>query len=425
LRRRRAWRTWIVTGLALALAAPISGCSRRLTAGQGERAPAGATGGAGDSGPQAYRVALADIDHRIFVNGELRAAVSRELTVPNIRSGFASTVTFLAPEGSQVKQGDRIVEFDASSLLSQRSEAQRKLDEARLKIEKTRAEQEAARCDLEVELAKAEADLKVAGLPGKLARDLLPANTYQKNQLDFDKAKLAAEKAKDKLDNHVAAMPANLAVVEIERAQAELDLKKIDGDLALLEVKAPQEGIVIYGDNWVNNRKIQVGDTLFPGMPVLSLPDLQSMQVVGFVYDTELRYLSPGMVTDLGLDAVPGKSWRGKILSLTSVAGRKGFASQHKVFRAVIQPDALDLGVMKPGMTVRVEVAVSLASRVVAIPREYVGLDEAGRYFVRKASSAVQMVKPGVFNNRLVQILEGLQAGDMILRPKAAPEAGS
>ena len=144
MRRRRAWRTWIVTGLALALAAPISGCSRRLTAGQGERAPAGATGGAGDSGPQAYRVALADIDHRIFVNGELRAAVSRELTVPNIRSGFASTVTFLAPEGSQVKQGDRIVEFDASSLLSQRSEAQRKLDEARLKIEKTRAEQEAA-----------------------------------------------------------------------------------------------------------------------------------------------------------------------------------------------------------------------------------------------------------------------------------------
>src|SRR5206468_3902726 len=204
------------------------------------------------------------------------------------------------------------------------SEAQRRLDEARLRIDKTRTEQEATRCDLEVDLAKAEADFKVAGLPGKLAKDLLAAYTYQKNQLDFDKAKLAVEKAKSQLDNHV------------------------------------------------------------PGMPVLSLPDLQSMQVVGFVYDTELRYLSPGMVTDLGLDAVPGKSWRGKILSLTSVAGRKGFASQHKVFRAVIQPDALDLGVMKPGMTVRVEVAVSLASRVVAIPREYVGLDEAGRYFVRK-----------------------------------------
>jgi len=378
---------------------------------------------------RSYRAALADIDSTILINGELRAAVSRELNVPNIRSGFASTVTYLAPEGGSVKQGDRILEFDASTLLGQKSENQRKLDEAKLKIDKTRADLEATRCDLLNEIAAAEGNLKVAQLYGRIAKDLLPANTFQKYQLDLEKAKLALEKAKEKLDNHVSSMPANLSLVEIERAQAEIDLKKIDGDLQLLEVKAPQDGIVIYGDNWANNRKIQVGDTLFPGMPVLTLPDLSTMQVVGFVYDTELRYVSTGMVCDLTLDAVPGKSWRGKIASLTSVASRKGFASQHKVFRAVVQPDAVDLAFMKPGMTVRVAVDVQLARQAVAVPREYVTADEAGRYFVWKgadpATASVERIKLGVFNHRLVQILEGVKAGDTIQRPNGSGEAKS
>src|SRR5438034_8387557 len=119
-------------------------------------------------------------------------------------------------------------------------------------------------------------------------------------------------------------------------------------------------------------------------MPIVSIPDLSSLQVIGFVYDTEIRFLSPAMITNLTLDALPGRSWRGKIISLTAVASRKGFASQHKVFTAVIQPDTLDLSVMKPGMTVRVEVPVSRASSTLAVPRECLGVDPDGRYYVMK-----------------------------------------
>ena len=79
-------------------------------------------------------------------------------------------------------------------------------------------------------------------------------------------------------------------------------MRKIDADLALLEVDAPQDGIVIYGDNWANNRKVQIGDTLYQRMTVLTLPDIASLQVIGFVYDTEVQYLASGMVCEFGLD---------------------------------------------------------------------------------------------------------------------------
>ena len=383
----------------------------------------------GDQKAQPYTVSSIDIPHTILITGELKAARSRDIQAPRIRSGFGSAVTFLAPEGSFVKQGEPILEFDASTMLSQKDEAERTLDERKLRIEKTKADLEVQRADLLIALGDAEGNLKVAELYAKIPKELQAANQYQKYQLDLEKAVLARDKAKEKLANLEASVPAQMALVEVDRAQAEIDLKKIDGDIALLQVNAPQEGIIIYGDNWASNRKVQVGDNLFPGMPAMTIPDLSSMQVVGFVYDTEFRYLSPGMVCDLTLDAIPGKSWRGRIESITSVASRKGFATQHKVFRATIQPSTVEVNLWKPGMTVRVEIPVSLASNVLAIPRDYLGIDHLGRYYVIKGTdaktAASQRVQVGAFSNHMVQITSGLTAGDKILPITAASEAKS
>ncbi len=420
----RCWLLALTAGagcLALAQAPPSKGA-------RGADSPVlqqrGVSPQKGDRGP--YVVKASDIQHRVLVTGELKAARSRDIAAPNIRSAFGSSITFLELEGSEVKKGQRILEFDATTILSSQSEAQRVLDEAILKIAKTKADLEVQRSDFLVALSAAEGNLKVAQLYARIEKSLLPANTYQKYQLDHEKALLARNKAKEQLDNHAASISAQLALVEVAKAQAELDLKKLDNDLALMAVDAPQDGIIIYGDNWASNRKFQVGDNAFPGMTIISLPDLSSMQVVGYVYDTELRMLSPNMACDLFLDAVPGRSWKGRILSLTSVASRKGFASQHKVFRATIDLSSIDLSVMKPGMTVRAEVPVVLASNTITVPREYLRCDADGRYYVLKGTdrrtAATQFVKVGAFNGSSVQILSGLTEGDRLVEVDAAPE---
>ncbi|HXK59386.1 MAG TPA: efflux RND transporter periplasmic adaptor subunit [Acidobacteriota bacterium] len=359
-----------------------------------------------------------DVLKTFFITGELRAQRAIQISVPRIRSGFASLVTFLAPEGAQVKEGERLVEFDSSTLMSQHSEAQRKLDEAKLKIEKKKADLEVQRADLLNAVAQAEANLKVAELYARTPAELLAANTYQKYQLDLERARLALEKAKEQLENFERSVSTEMALVEIERAQAELDLKKIESDLSLLAINAPQGGIVVYGDNWANNRKVQVGDNLFPGMPVVELPDLSSMQVIGYVYDTELSFLSKGMRCSFSLDALPGTSFEGTIVSLTSVASRKGFASEHKVFRAVIEPDRVEPAVMKPGMTVRVSVPVKLASGVMTVPRDFLGLDAQGRYYVTKKSANSQtreIIDVGAFGDAVVEVRSGLSSSDSLL----------
>ncbi len=421
----------VLAGASAALAVCMWAEQSPRTAGPAAQSQV-ATASAPQQKPQkeaALVVSASDIPDTILITGELQAARSREIQVPRIRSGFASAVTYLPLEGTKVKQGDRILEFDAAALLTQKSEYERQLDEAKLKIKKTEADLNSQRMDLLIAVDQAEMAVKVAKLYADIPKELLPGNTYQKYQLDLEKALLARDKAKEQLANLDASRQAQLNLVELEKAQAELNLKRIDADISSLQIDAPQDGIVIYGDNWANNRKIQVGDTLFPGMPAVTLPDLASLQVVGFVYDTELRSLSPGMRCDLSLDAVPGKSWKGTIQSLTSVASKKSFASTHKVFRAIVQPDSVDLDAMKPGMTVRMEVPVSVASASIAIPREYLGLDPAGRYYVLKGTerktASVQTVTVGAFSDRLVQVLTGLKEGDRILRVQGATGATS
>lgn len=369
--------------------------------------------------PVLYKVATGQVVRDLVLTGELRPARSLVINAPNIRSSFANMITYLAPEGANMKQGDRMVEFDDSSLMSQKSEAERTLDETKLTIEKTKADLEAQRCDLLNSIAQAQADLDVAKLYAKISKALLPGNTYQQYQLNLEKAKLALQKAKEQMDNFEKSYASQMALVEINKSQAEINLKKIESDMTLLKVDAPQDGILVYGDNWQSNRKMQPGDNVFQGMEVASLPDLSSTQVVGYVYDTEYGLLQPDMRCTMTLDALPGYQMSGRIDSLTSVASRKGFASQKKVFQAVIKPDKVDPALMKPGMTARIRIPIVLANDVTTVPRDYLGNDSQGRYFVFKGTNSktasVQYVGVGAVGDRLAQIVSGVAAGDPLI----------
>ncbi len=366
-----------------------------------------------------YTVANGQVIKELTLTGELKAAQFTSISAPDIRSSFSNMVTFLAPEGSQIKKGERIVEFDDSSLLSNKSESERTLDESKLKIEKTKVDQESQRCDLLNSLSQAQSKVDQDMLYAKIGKDLLSANDYQRYQLNLQQSKLSLDKAQEQLDNFERNYKSQMTLVEISRSQAEINLKKIISDMTLLKIDAPQDGILIYGDNWQNNRKVQVGDTLFHGMEVASLPDLSSMQVIGYVHDTEYSLLSRDMRCDVFLDALVGFKAGGRIVSLTSVASRKGFATQKKVFQAVVQLDKADSSLMKPGMTARIVVPIILAKNAPAIPREYLGLDSQNRYYVFKGNNpktaSIEFVKPGAIGDRMVQIASGLSAGDSLL----------
>jgi hypothetical protein len=65
-----------------------------------------------------YNVKKGEVTKSLIFTGELSAARSVSIAAPRQRSAFQSAITYLAPEGEQIKAGDRLVEFDTSTLLS-------------------------------------------------------------------------------------------------------------------------------------------------------------------------------------------------------------------------------------------------------------------------------------------------------------------
>jgi HlyD family secretion protein len=419
---RKRWY-WILPALMVGILALMGGrwlhtTSAQATGQKTENAPVPKAEAPNAS--KVYVVANADVSRTILITGELQAVRSLDIQAPATKASASNAITFLADEGKTIAKGEKLVEFDNSALLSQITDQQRQVDEAALGIEQQKKDLEASRCDQLNAVAQAEGNLKITKLNADIPESLLPRNTYLKYQNDYEKAKLALGKAKDSLANFEANYDSTISLKEIAKAQQEIVLKRMQNDLDILSVNAPQDGVVIYGDNWASNRKYQVGDMAFPGMTIITLPDLSGMQVVGFVYDTELQFLSPGMACEIHLDAVPGRSWRGKIQSLTSVAGRKGFATTQKVFKAIIPLDGVELDAMKPGMTSRAEISLSMTAGVIAIPRQNLALDGQGHYYVLKETGpktppSKELVKVGTFGDQMVQILSGVNVGDRLL----------
>jgi multidrug efflux pump subunit AcrA (membrane-fusion protein) len=381
--------------------------------------PQGATA-KGSTAPAVYTVANSDISRTILLTGELQSAQSTDIMVPTTKASATSTITFMADEGKTLKKGDRLVEYDTSALVTQMDEQQRQVDNAALSIEKTRRDQEATRCDKLNAVAQAQGNLKIAKINADIPKEIEPSNDYLNYQNQYAEAKLSLQKAQEDLANFEAAYDAQIGLAQVKKSQLEVTLKRMQNDLVLLTVDAPQDGVVIYGDNWASNRKFAVGDIAMPGQVVITLPDLTHMQVSGYVYDTEVQYMMAGMPCNVSLDAVPAKSWHGTVTSLSGVALKKGFSTTQMVFKAIILLDSVDLNYMKPGMTARAEFVLSMVADVPAVPRVDLALDKQGQYYVLKDMGPKTppekvAVKVGAFGDKMVQILSGVNVGDRLL----------
>ena len=94
----------------------------------------------------------------------------------------------------------------------------------------------------------------------------------------------------------------------------------------------------------VTKKEIVEGSRVELGAMPFEVVDLSSVWVLADVYETELRFVTPGMTADLRLDAWPGRTWQGKVLFIDPVLD--GNTRTAKVRLAFANPD----GELRPEM---------------------------------------------------------------------------
>jgi multidrug resistance efflux pump len=288
--------------------------------------------------------------------GELEAIKAENIVAPRVRGQLK--ITELFPEGETVEVGDLLVQFEPSEFQKRLMDDEQQLEQARAELEKTRATQKADISGLEGAIENQEANMRLAEL--QVERMAFEATVEKERaQIEARKATLSYQQAVEKLESQkiVNATETKKRELNIDRQQRDLDRTK--KEIEDITIKAEKPGLVVYGKVWKGSgpEKIRVGDEIWGGVNIISLPDLSRMQVKTYVNEVDVDKLKVGQTTTVKLDALPEPIFHGKIATIASLGREKEGEKNVKVFDVTVEIDEEDER-LKPGMTATADVII-------------------------------------------------------------------
>lgn len=288
--------------------------------------------------------------------GELEAVKAENITAPQVRGELQ--ITHLFPEGEQVDIGDLLAEFDKVEFEKRVTETEQALEAAQADLEKTMANQDASNAQLQGEILNQEAQMRLAELQ---VEKMKFESSVQKEEakLRARQAELRHKQAEKKYAAQKVVDAANTKKRNLQIARKKRDLEKAHSDLAKLSVKATNPGLVVYGKKWSASGpvKIRVGDEIWGGHTLITLPDLSRMQVKTYVNEVEVDKLEVGQKVLIKLDALPAPTFHGAITTIANLGREKEGKKNVKVFDVTVGIEEEDSR-LKPGMTATSEVII-------------------------------------------------------------------
>jgi RND family efflux transporter MFP subunit len=354
--------------LLLVLLAPIF--MHRFSSSSFSRLLVSTNGGANDAGATAIEVKRGAIKKVLLLDGELRAVRSR--TIYGGSSWEDVKIVFMPPEGTVIKAGDLVLELDSTTTLNKIKDTDERIVAAENEIVRVKSQHEAALRDLEVELSRLWLAFEQAKLKAKVPNEVVSRREFQEAQLALEKSKTEYDNHLNKIEQKKKEQGAELQVKIIEKAKLQVQLDQARSTLDGMRIKAPTDGMVLYNDHWNERRKLQIGDLVWPGWPVVQLPDLTEMEVLAQVNEVDGPRLSIGARAEVKLDSYPDKVITGEIKEISQTAIKANRMAKAKIFRVTISLDQTLMEIMKPGMSAQVSVIISETQPNLLVPRSTV-----------------------------------------------------
>ena len=367
--------------------------------------------GAGPSAPDPgdLTVHRGRFEDRFLLTGQLIAVNADNLVVPRIPN-WQTTIRWLEAEGAVVKTGARVVEFDTASFAQDLGEKRLAWDQAQSDLDQSEADRVGQRAEREWDVAQKTIAVEKAKIAAATPPEFVRGKDYQDSQLALAQATTELDKAREDLSSfeESSAETVRQKRIAVEKARRELDASEQAMDGMIL--KAPRDGILVVADHPWQGRKIQVGDSVWVGLPVVSLPDLGAMEVEAKLSDVDDGRIAPGLPVVCVLDAYPERTYPGRIAEITPVAQEAAGRSLRRAYNVRVTLSTPDVERMRPGMSVKVEVRPVPCEDVLLAPRA--GLDLAGKQpRARLASGETVDVTLGACARELCVIEGGIADG--------------
>lgn len=374
-----------------------------------------ALGGARQAGETAV-VAREDLPIVADVTGTLQAIKTMQLGPPEVPGIWEFKLAFIAPEGAEVKEGQKILAFDTSDLERMLMEKQAERDEAAKQLEKREAELQLRHQEESLALSVALADGRKADMKLDVPSELQAGAERERARLDRDIAGERASRARERLEVLAAAAREELTAIRSKRELAEGRVAELEKAIEAMEVKSPRAGTVIYTQSRRGEKK-KVGDPCWKAERVVELPDLTAMEAMGEVDEVDMGRVAEDQPVRLRLDAHPDVEYRAKLAYRWRTVQQRGPDDPVRIVRVKIVLDATDRERMRPGMRFKGEVETERVRGALVLPASAVLATAEGPVAWRRTLRGFERVKvvAGRRGRDRVQVLEGLAEGDVVL----------
>ncbi len=305
----------------------------------------------------------------ITETGEIRAKNSVVVTTPRSLRSTAKILEII-PEGSIVKKGDFLLQFDSENVLKEIESIQTELDGLNSDTEKSDANHEFLILQAEIDLENAETSYKLAKMRLKQI-EFESQSRQEEEKLTFKISENTYTEVRERLKLQKITNASERSALMSRYKRVKLKLEKKENELNNLRIIAPENGLVVYAKVWKGSRygKLQVGDTPWRGRALIELPDLSEMEIETSVNEVDISKISIGMKVKIQLDAYRDKTYQGEITDIARLARTSNLDEDVKIFDIAIKVlDADDK--MKPGMTSKCEIIINEYKNVDYIPVE-------------------------------------------------------
>jgi len=373
-------------------------------------------------------VAKGEFVDYLQVRGEIRPAKSIVLAAP-MQAGELQIVK-LAKNGTAVKAGDVLVEFDGTQLRQRMAEKQSEVKQADAEIAQVQAQQRITLQEDATAIMRAKFELDRAKLDlGK--RDIVSRVEFEQAKLAVGDADQKLKEAQQKAVSDKTGAEADVTAKRRKREKAQFDLDRAQSGLAALIIKAPTAGTVNVMPNYRSGSmfggevEFREGDRAWAGAQVVELPDLSSIHLEARLDESDRGRLLVGQTATVKIEAVPGKDFAATV-ELISVLAKVDFSQGWP------PPKNFDLGLVlkepdpkiRPGMTATARIAIERVPNVLIAPGEAVFQHDGRPVVYRLKGSAFdeQRIEVSRRGREQVAIASGVDAGDKLATRRPEPD---
>ena len=230
-------------------------------------------------------------------------------------------------------------------------------------------------------------------------------------ELALIQARVARDEAEYNL-NQLNVYHASQDMIEIAKSQleaAERAVTEAQKQIDEATLIAPFGGVVasVYTDE---------DDIVSPGMPIIHLIDLTSMELSAEVDEIDIPGVKLGQRAIIEVDALPDARLEGKVISISTLSVEVAGVVLYGVTIGFDVPEAFEL---KPGMSASVDIVTSERNNVLLVPDRAIAQDSQGNPVVKVVVDEEIEERPvtiGISDGLDTEIIDGLDEGELVMR---------